>query len=320
MITSKRLSDLKSITDAILEKLKAANILTIDDFLKNNSKYYVDNLKLTKIRAEKLLKEAKDASYCVFRTGKELLELYSQVLKLTTGVKSIDSILRGGVASQAITEFSGQFSIGKSQMSHQLSVLAQRPIEEGGLNSGVLFIDTEHTFRHTRILEIGSKYTDEPEKLLDNIVVIRPNSSEEQIHIIENILEKGNIIREDVKPINLIIVDSIIARFRSQYIGRQNLSQRQQKINKHLNDLLNFAVKYNSVVVITNQVSAVPQDTLYGPQTRITGGHVIAHSATYRCNIKNAKSGTRILKIIDAPDLPPLEALFEITTKGLVDV
>ena len=61
----------------------------------------------------------------------------------------------GGIETQAVTEFFGEFGCGKSQIAHQLAVLCQLPVEKKGLGGNCVFIDTEGTFRPDRIEQIA---------------------------------------------------------------------------------------------------------------------------------------------------------------------
>ena len=68
---------------------------------------------------------------------------------------ALDELLLGGVETQAVTEFYGEFGSGKSQICHTLCATARQPIEAGGLDGGVIYIDTEGTFRPERVEQIA---------------------------------------------------------------------------------------------------------------------------------------------------------------------
>jgi len=53
-------------------------------------------------------------------------------------------LLSGGIETQALTEFAGEFGSGKSQLCHTLSVTANMAKEKGGFGGNVIFIDTEY--------------------------------------------------------------------------------------------------------------------------------------------------------------------------------
>lgn len=55
---------------------------------------------------------------------------------LSLGCPILDEIFRGGILSQGITEVTGESASGKTQLCLQLCLMAQLPLEEGGLNGG----------------------------------------------------------------------------------------------------------------------------------------------------------------------------------------
>jgi DNA repair protein RadA len=63
--------------------------------------------------------------------------------RCSTGSRVLDELLLGGIEPQAVTEFYGESGSGKSEICHTLCAMARQPIESGGLDSGVIYIDTE---------------------------------------------------------------------------------------------------------------------------------------------------------------------------------
>ena len=86
--------------------------------------------------------------------------------------------------------------------------------------------------------------------------------------------EKVNELIQSGTNIRLVIVDSLTAHFRAEYVGREALASRQQKLNQHLHTLQNLANTYNTAVFVTNQVQARP-DAFFGSPTKAIGGHVL---------------------------------------------
>jgi len=115
-----------------------------------------------------------------------------------------------------------------------------------------------------------------------------------------------------------VVVDSIISHFRGEYVGRESLAERQQKLNKYLHKLLRLAEIFNLAVVITNQMQANPAQ-FFGDPNRPAGGHILAHASTHRVYIRKGKAGSRLAKIIDSPYLPESSARFIITKNGIED-
>ncbi|ALV63832.1 DNA repair and recombination protein RadA [Thermococcus sp. 2319x1] len=205
-----------------------------------------------------------------------------------------------------------------TQLAHTLAVLVQKPPEEGGLNGSVIWIDTENTFRPERIKQIAENRGMDPEEVLKNIYVARAFNSNHQMLLVEKAEE---IIKEKAasdRPVKLLVVDSLTGHFRSEYVGRGTLAERQQKLAKHLADLHRLANLYDIAVFVTNQVQARP-DAFFGDPTRPIGGHILAHSATVRVYLRKGKAGKRIARLIDSPHLPEGEAAFSITEKGIED-
>jgi RecA/RadA recombinase len=111
-------------------------------------------------------------------------EKRKQVVRITTGSKSLDQLLGGGIESMSITEVFGQFRTGKTQLAHTLCVTAQLPYDLGGGNGKVIYIDTEGTFRPDRVTAIAERFDVAPELVLDNISYCRAYTHEHQIALL----------------------------------------------------------------------------------------------------------------------------------------
>ena len=127
----------------------------------------------------------------------------------------------------------------------------QLPEEQGGLNGSAIMIDTENTFRPERIAEMATAVGLEPEEALRNIHVARAYNSNHQMLLIEKATELAEELKDTDKPVRLLIIDSATAHFRTEYVGRGTLADRQQKINKHLHDAL--TVSYTHLTLPTNR-------------------------------------------------------------------
>ncbi|MBI4360513.1 DNA repair and recombination protein RadA, partial [Candidatus Micrarchaeota archaeon] len=49
------------------------------------------------------------------------------------------------------------------------------------------------------------------------------------------------------------------------------------------------------------------------------GGHVLAHTSTYRLYVRRSKEDRRIMKLVDSPNLPDGEIVFRVTPEGVRD-
>ena len=246
-----------------------------------------------------------------FITGDQVLENRKEIAKLTTSAKAFDDLLGGGVESRSITEFFGEYGSGKTQIVHQLAVNTTMPVEEGGLDGEVFIIDTENSFRPERIIEISEGMGQDPMTVLKRINVARAYNTHHQMLLADKVLDMA----ED-HDIKLLVVDSLTSHFRAEYVGRGALAERQQTLNKHLHKLLKFADRHNAAIVVTNQVSANP-DQFFGDPTRPIGGHILGHTATFRVYLRKSKGNKRIARLVDSPNLPDGEAVITIETGGV---
>ncbi|RLF31333.1 MAG: DNA repair and recombination protein RadA [Thermoplasmata archaeon] len=264
--------------------------------------------------AAKIIQAAREkADVGGFETGDSLLEKLKERRHLTTGSKSFDELIGGGFETQAITELFGAFGSGKTQVAHQLCVNVQMPEEEGGLEGEAVFIDTENTFRPERIVQMAEGIGMDPKEVLKNIHVANAFNSNHQMMLVEKAME---IAKE--RNVRLLVVDSLTGHFRAEYVGRGTLADRQQKLNRHMHELLRFSRLQNAVICVTNQVAARP-DVFFGDPTQPIGGHIVGHTAMFRIYLRRSKGGKRIARLIDSPHLPEGEAIFIVKEEGIRD-
>jgi DNA repair protein RadA len=307
------IQDLDGVGPVTAGKLRDAGFDSIEALAIAPTRELVEKASLETSVAVKISRAARQTIQTDFITAKQLWERRQTLLKLTFGSNNLNKLLGGGLETQAITEFVGEFGAGKSQICMKLSITAQLSSKEGGLEGRVLFIDTEGTFAAQRVYQMAQAMGLEPEKLLDGIIYSRVYNSDHQILTVDHAFK---ICQEE--KIKLLVVDSVLSHFRGEYIGRESLSERQQRLNSHLHKLLRIAQALNLAVVVTNQVQANPQ-AFFGDPTRPAGGNILAHASTHRIMLKKASGGLRVAKVIDSPYLPESEAYFQITEKGIDD-
>ncbi|ANF22409.1 DNA repair and recombination protein RadA [Thermococcus piezophilus] len=315
----KTLEDLPGVGPATAEKLREAGYDSIEAIAVASPMELKEIAGISEGAALKIIQAAREAANIgTFMRADEYMEKRRTIGKISTGSKSLDKLVGGGIETQAITEVFGEFGSGKTQLAHTLAVMVQLPPEEGGLQGSVIWIDTENTFRPERIRQIAENRGLDPEEVLKNIYVARAFNSNHQMLLVERAEEIIKEKAETERPVKLIVIDSLMAHFRSEYIGRGTLAERQQKLAKHLADLHRIADLYDIAVFVTNQVQAKP-DAFFGDPTRPVGGHILAHSATLRIYLRKGKAGKRVARLIDSPHLPEGEAIFRITDKGVED-
>ncbi|MBN1539139.1 MAG: DNA repair and recombination protein RadA [Candidatus Thermoplasmatota archaeon] len=314
MDEERTVEDLPGVGPATAEKLKESGFDDLMSIAVSSPSALVEAAEIGEATAVKIIAAAKKlADIGGFVTGDVIMEQRKNISKLLTGSKALDELLGGGIETCAITEFFGEFGSGKTQITHQLCVNVCRSGEDGGLNGHSIFIDTENTFRPERIVQMAMAYDLDPTEVLQTIHVARAFNSHHQMLLVEKAKEIGKEF-----PIRLLVVDSLTAHFRAEYIGRGSLAERQQKLNKHLHAILQFADINKSAVAVTNQVSAKP-DAFFGDPTRAIGGHVLGHTSTFRLYLRKSKGNRRIARLIDSPNLPEGEAVFTVSEEGIRD-
>lgn len=307
-------NELPGIGPALADKLISAGYLTLAAIAHASPVELIEQCEIGEHTARRLIAAARSQVGIRFKSAKEIFNDRQNLVKISTGCDSLNTLLDGGIETQSLTEISGEFRTGKTQICFQLCVTTAMDKKLGGLESGVIFIDTEGTFRPERIVQISKRFGADPEKVLERIHVGRAYNSDHQMVLV---LESPKLIRE--YNVKLMVIDSLTSHFRAEFSGRDSLLERQQKLNKFLHQLLRLADVYNIAVVATNQVVAKP-DVLYGESIFPIGGNIVAHSCTTRIYLRKGKGEKRIARVIDSPHIPEIETVFAITKDGIVDI
>ena len=307
------LEDIKGVCSKTAEKLRDSGYDELMSIATMSAGELAEVADLGESKAQNIITESRKHLDIGFETGKERFDKRQEMKRITTSSDNFDEILGGGIETQAITEVYGEYGSAKTQISHQLALNVQRTNENGGLNREAIYIDTEDTFIPDRIEQMAEDTEIDAEEALEGIHVARAFNSDHQMLLAE---EAQDICAEN--DIGLIIVDSLTAQFRSDYVGRGELAKRQQKLNKHMNTLLRLANSHNLAVVVTNQVMANP-DQMFGDPTKAIGGHIVAHNSAVRVYLRKSKKDKRIARLVDSPYMPEGEAVFKVKDEGIID-
>lgn len=79
------------------------------------------------------------------------------IITISTGSSDLDALLGGGIETGSITEIFGEFRTGKTQLCHTLCVTSQKPLDQGGAEGRIIYIDTEGTFRPQKLVAIAER-------------------------------------------------------------------------------------------------------------------------------------------------------------------
>ncbi len=310
----KEVKDLPGIGPLAAEKLFSAGYKTLESIAVASPMELIEAASLGEGTADKAIKAARDVLEMGYESADILAERRKLVGRVTTGSKELDALIGGGIETQSITEVYGKFASGKTQWCFQTAVTVQEPKEKGGLEGNCLYIDSENSFRPERVIAIAEARGMDPEVVLKNIFVARAYNADHQMLLAEKAEE---MIKE--KNIKLLIVDSLTAQFRSEFIGRGQLADRQQRLNKHMRTLMKVAEMSNIAVLVTNQVMERP-DIMVGDPTAPVGGNVVGHASKTRLYLRKGKDEKRIAKLVDSPSLPDGEAIYAVRPTGIGDI
>src|SRR3989338_4670149 len=116
------LEDLPGVGPATAEKLRKAGYDTLEKIATSSAHELEEVADITVETAKKTIEAARDALEMGYESADKIYERRKAVCRLTTGSKSLDELIGGGVETQSITESYGRFSSGKTQLAFQLSV------------------------------------------------------------------------------------------------------------------------------------------------------------------------------------------------------
>lgn len=243
-------------------------------------------------------------------SSKVLLEKNTVRKRFSTGDKALDDqFFGGGIESKSVTEFYGAFGSGKTQLCYSTLTLA------ASQGRKVLFIDTENTYSPERVDQICMLKGYDTDVTQNNILVLSPPT----VSVFVSFIRQLEHFIHDNK-IELIVVDSIIALHKSEYIGRGLLAPKQQNLTQIMSKLIRTAQHYDCGVIITNHIIANPDPYTGGGSELAAGGNSIAHYSTHRIYLqkKGMKKRYTALTMVDSPRYPPTQILMELKEEGVV--
>ena len=297
------LEAVQGVGPAVSKKLKEAYVTTAELLAVQNP---VELMKKTKIGEGTSLKIIKNARLLVgkfgFRSGLEIEQEMATKPRLTTGVDKVDKALRGGIEIGSIVEFFGPARGGKTQWVSQLAVTAQLPLEKGGLEGRVLWLDTESSFKPWVIRANAIRHGLDPDVALGNIGRAEVVLSGQITEIFESIPQM--CAEQDYK---LVVIDSFTGLFRAEYTGLENMRIRQQDMNNLLNQMRRTSTATECIFAYTNQVMA-KISTYGGNPNAPVGGHIISHASDYRFYTRRTKGDIRKIELQDNAGLPEFDA------------
>jgi len=316
-MSEEEMLQIEGMTPQALATLRENGIRTIEVLAMQKKDTLID-IGISESTAEKILEGAWKKLGYTFKTANTVLEEESKREILTTGSERLDNLLKiegmekGGIMVRTLTEFAGAFGSGKTTA--LLTIVATNLGQTEDITA--LWIDTESSFSAVRLREIAEARGYDADNILKRVIYAEAVNSEH----LSFLLDKADALLK-TRKVKILAIDSLPAHFRSEYVGREMLAQRQQRLGKTLRDLLGLAKAYNLAVVFTNQVVANPSGVYtIDPVTleQPVGGHILGHTSTVRIYLRKTSDPTvRIARTFDVPWIPQRETPIKITKKGI---
>jgi DNA repair protein RadA len=331
MAMEKRFAELlQSFSDEICAKLLSASFSTIVELVYMGAELVSRAACIEPETAEELVRKAQQFMTFEdsFVSAMDIRDQKRRMGRIDTGCSNLNSLLGGGIEPQTVTELYGEFGSGKTNICHQLAVMVRQmpglmatsssnnneDPAKSGRGGAAIYLDTDNTFRPERIIQIAKYKRFNPDDVLSGIIAAKLFSSSHQQLAIEGLHQ---LIKEN--NARLVILDSAISHYRAEYPGRENLAERQHKINRMMHSLATTAALEKVAVVITNQVVGNPEDHYLSNVP--AGGNVIAHGSTYRIALKKGGApDLRIATLVASPWYHVSDAEFRLTEGGVEDV
>ena len=99
-----------------------------------------------------------------------------------------------------------------------------------------MYIDTEGTFRPERLVDIAERFGLNGQEVLENVAYARAHNCDQQNKLL---IQAAALMAENKYA--LLIVDSSTALYRTDFVGRGELSVRQNHLGKFLRNLQKLA-------------------------------------------------------------------------------
>ncbi|XP_028996724.1 DNA repair protein RAD51 homolog 2 [Betta splendens] len=307
------------LSDEICDRLKRQHIESCKDLLSLTPIEVMHAAGLSYQKATVLLQSVSKAVAPPVTTALEIWNQHSQSC-FSTSLPALDKLLRGGLPCGTITEVTGPSGCGKTQMCLMLSVFATMPKSEGGLDSSVIYIDTEAAFSAERLLEIAQsrfpKYFNCKERVLHmagRVFVFRELTCDDVLQRLESLEE--NIISTRA---GLIILDSVASVVRKEFDTKLPgiLMQRSSLLSHEASVLKYLAHQFNIPVVLTNQITTHSGDGGSAGFVTAALGNTWSHSINTRLVLQYVTPQQRQILIAKSPVAPYAVLNYTIQKQG----
>lgn len=202
-------------------------------------------------------------------------DFHLDIESIPTGSIKIDKMLGiGGFPKGRIIEIYGGAACGKTTLA--LHVIEQTQ-KVGGIAA---IVDTEHALDKTYAAKLGVN--------LHDLLIAQPNTAEEALQIIEQLIRDGNV--------SVVVLDSVAALLpRAESVGEIGETQiglQARIMSSSLRKLVGLISKSQVCAIFINQTRAAISTGpfSYGPSTTTSGGNALSFYASVRIEMKKMQA------------------------------
>lgn len=234
--------------------------------------------------------------------------------KISAGSYELNRFLHGGYETDVISTIYGPGGSGKT------NVCMIAAVSQANKDKKIIYIDTEGGFSIDRVKQLLYGKTEKIEQILQNILLLKPTTFQEQEKSFEQMLR---YIKND--NISLIIVDSIAMLYRLELGDAiktedpEKIREVNRKLARQLRTLAEIARKQNIPIIVSNQVYS--QFTKHEQekkeiQVSMVGGDLLKYWSKCLIELQNIR-GRRKMLLKKHRSLPEKSLDFEITNEGI---
>ena len=214
---------------------------------------------------------------------------------ISTGIKTLDNYLGGGIKGGIITDIFGASGTGKTQLTMQISINSL-------LNGNqVLFQDTTGQFRPERMLDL-IKIRNLETNLLDRVKVGRVTNSSEQIQFLSKIKDQD---------FSLVVIDNVSDLFSFEYGKEEQNLEKNVTFMQYMHELSLISIEKKLPIVVTNIIRKIDDLEIENLDKSIS---MFTHM-----KIKLLKIGKKYSCEIFPSFLEKKEFPYQITKAGLIE-
>ena len=227
-----------------------------------------------------------------------------RIEKITTGSRILDQMLDGGYEKDTVTTIYGPAGAGKTVLCLLASIHVARTDKK------VIYVDSEGGFSIDRFKQISASMHQNFNKLLDNIIFLKPTSFREQKKVFEKLKDLVN------DKVGLIVVDSIAMLYRLEMGKDEDIHEVNRALANQISFLTEIARTRMIPVVMTNQVYADFDDK---DKVHIVGGDILKYGSKCLLELQITPSGNRRVVLRKHRSIAEeKDILFKITEGGII--